>query len=119
VKVAPGGQPDSKRHASPQLSADFLQLVRLGLRQASDRLICDSFKVVDNLPKVDTHWARVAALLGGYGEHADGRSYDGTGKGRPWPLLAGERGPYELAAGRDPLSSQHGPVGRLHDHLER
>ena len=36
----------------------------------------------------------------GYGEHADGKPYDGVGIGRIWPLLAGERGHYELAAGR-------------------
>jgi glucoamylase len=39
----------------------------------------------------------------GYGEHDDGSPYDGTGRGRGWPLLTGERGHYELAAGRDPL----------------
>lgn len=36
----------------------------------------------------------------GYGEHDDGRPFDGTGVGRAWPLLTGERGHYELAAGR-------------------
>ena len=39
----------------------------------------------------------------GYGEHYDGSAYDGTGRGRAWPLLTGERGHYELCAGRDPL----------------
>jgi len=39
----------------------------------------------------------------GYGEHEDGRAYDGTGIGRGWPLLTGERGHYELCAGNDPL----------------
>ena len=39
----------------------------------------------------------------GYGEHDDGSAYDGTGRGRAWPLLTGERGHYELCAGRDPL----------------
>jgi glucoamylase len=34
-----------------------------------------------------------------YGEHADGRPYDGDGIGRAWPLLTGERAHYELAAG--------------------
>jgi hypothetical protein len=38
----------------------------------------------------------------GYGEHADGREFDGTGIGRAWPLLTGERGHYELLAGNDP-----------------
>ena len=37
----------------------------------------------------------------GYGEHADGAPFDGTGIGRGWPLLTGERAHYELAAGRD------------------
>ncbi len=36
----------------------------------------------------------------GYGEHEDGSPFDGSGVGRPWPLLAGERAHYELAAGR-------------------
>ena len=36
----------------------------------------------------------------GYGEHADGSPFDGTGIGRGWPLLTGERAHYELAAGQ-------------------
>lgn len=36
----------------------------------------------------------------GYGEHDDGGAFDGTGSGRAWPLLTGERAHYELAAGR-------------------
>jgi glucoamylase len=36
----------------------------------------------------------------GYGEKADGRPFKKTGIGRGWPLLAGERGHFELAAGR-------------------
>ena len=39
----------------------------------------------------------------GYGQKPDGAAYDGTGEGRSWPILAGERGHYEIAAGRDPL----------------
>ena len=39
----------------------------------------------------------------GYGEHDDGSPYDGIGRGRPWPLLTGERGHYEIACGKDPL----------------
>jgi glucoamylase len=38
----------------------------------------------------------------GYGQREDGSSYTGWGKGRPWPLLTGERGHYEIAASRDP-----------------
>ena len=36
----------------------------------------------------------------GYGQKANGDPYDGTGVGRLWPLLTGERGHYEIAAGR-------------------
>jgi glucoamylase len=39
----------------------------------------------------------------GYGEHEDGAPFDGTGCGRPWPLLTGERGHYALLAQEDPL----------------
>ncbi len=38
-----------------------------------------------------------------YGQKDDGAAFNGTGVGRCWPLLTGERGHYELAAGRDPL----------------
>ncbi|HEX7391283.1 MAG TPA: hypothetical protein VF286_14330, partial [Acidiphilium sp.] len=34
----------------------------------------------------------------GYGEHTDGRPFDGTGHGRAWPLLTGERAHYAIAA---------------------
>jgi glucoamylase len=37
----------------------------------------------------------------GYGQRDDGGAFVGWGVGRPWPLLTGERGHYELAAGRD------------------
>ncbi|MBC8001062.1 MAG: hypothetical protein H7X97_00625, partial [Opitutaceae bacterium] len=39
----------------------------------------------------------------GYGSHPDGSAFDGSGYGGCWPLLTGERGHYELAAGRDAL----------------
>ncbi|MEO8650233.1 MAG: ABC transporter permease, partial [Acidobacteriota bacterium] len=39
----------------------------------------------------------------GYGEKSDGSAFDGAGEGRCWPILTGERGHYELAAGRDPM----------------
>lgn len=91
--------------ADEQVGTDFLQLVRFGLRRADDALIRDSVKVVDALLKVDTPsgpcWHRYNG--DGYGEHADGAPFDGTGQGRAWPLLTGERGHYELAAGREVL----------------
>lgn len=96
---------DPRIPASQQVSTDFLQLVRFGLRRPDDPTVLDSLKVADHLLKVETPrgavWRRYAE--DGYGEHADGRPYDGTGRGRPWPLLTGERGHYELTAGVDPL----------------
>ncbi len=91
--------------AAEQISTDFLQLVRFGLRRADDPLITDSVRVVDALLRADTPngpaWYRYNG--DGYGEHRDGSAFDGTGHGRPWPLLTGERGHYELLAGNDPL----------------
>ena len=91
--------------ADEQIGTDFLQLVRYGLRRPDDRLILDSLKAVDQLLKTDTPkgpvWHRYSG--DGYGEHDDGNAFDGTGIGRGWPLLTGERGHYALVAGDDPL----------------
>jgi glucoamylase len=91
--------------AFAQVGVDFLQLVRFGLRRADDPLIVATVRLADMLLKVDTPtgpcWHRYND--DGYGEHNDGSAYDGTGVGRAWPLLTGERGHYELAAGHDPL----------------
>lgn len=91
--------------ANELIGTDFLQLVRFGLRQPDDPLILQSITVADRLLKVNAPYGPVWRRYNGdgYGEHDDGAPYDGTGRGRPWPLLAGERGHYELAAGRDPL----------------
>ncbi len=83
------------------VSPDALALVRFGLRSADDPRIVDTVKVVDSLLKVETPrgpaWHRYND--DGYGEHPDGSPFDGSGVGRAWPLLTGERAHYELAAG--------------------
>ncbi len=83
------------------ISVDALALVRFGLRAADDPKILNTLKVIDALLKVDTPngpcWHRYNN--DGYGEHANGDPYDGTGIGRAWPLLTGERAHYEIAAG--------------------
>ncbi|HDP90185.1 MAG TPA: glucan 1,4-alpha-glucosidase [Thioalkalivibrio sp.] len=83
----------------------FLELVRLGLRAPDDPHVLKTLPVWDALCRRDTPcgpaWFRYNG--DGYGEHEDGAPFDGTGRGRLWPLLTGERGHYELAAGRDPL----------------
>jgi glucoamylase len=76
--------------------------VRFGLRAADDPRMRDTAKVVDALLKVETPfgsaWHRYNG--DGYGEHEDGSPFDGTGIGRGWPLLTGERAHFELIAGR-------------------
>ncbi len=89
--------------ANARIATDFLQLVRFGLRRADDPGIVDSVAVVDRLLKTDTPLGPVWHRYNddGYGEHDDGGAFDGTGRGRGWPLLTGERGHYALARGED------------------
>jgi glucoamylase len=100
IKNRPPGE--SQRDAAHLVSPDSLALVRFGLRAADDPRILNTVKVLDTLLKADLPqgpcWYRYNG--DGYGEHEDGSPFDGTGIGRPWPLLAGERAHYELAAGR-------------------
>ncbi len=102
IVIANGG---GKHPARNIVGGDFLHLVRLGIRDAHDRVIVDSLAVIDQVIKRELPqgpgWRRYN--FDGYGDKADGSAYDGTGEGRSWPILTGERGHYELAAGRDPL----------------
>jgi glucoamylase len=101
LQVANGGGEHPARNV---VGGDFLQLVRLGLRAADDPLVIDSVAVIDHVLKHDLPqgpcWRRYNH--DGYGQKDDGSAFDGTGVGRSWPILTGERGHYELAAGRDP-----------------
>ena len=89
------------------VSPDALALVRFGLRAPDDPRILNTLKVIDALLRVKLPqgpgWYRYNC--DGYGEHEDGAPFDGTGVGRVWPLLAGERAHYELAAGH-PASAE-------------
>ncbi len=96
-----GGSVPARNVVSP----DFLQLVRLGLRAADDPLIVASLAVVDAVLKHDFPQGPCWRRYNGdrYGQQADGTAWEGgDGVGGGWPLLTGERGHYELAAGRDP-----------------
>ena len=99
IKNRPPGA--SRERASHLVSPDALALVRFGLRAPDDPRIRNTVRVIDALLKVELPsgpcWRRYNG--DGYGEHEDGSAYDGTGIGRPWPLLTGERAHYELAAG--------------------
>jgi len=92
---------EGKTKLTELISVDALALVRFGLRAADDPKILNTIKVIDALLKVDTPngtcWRRYNK--DGYGEHENGDPYDGTGIGRAWPLLTGERAHYEVAAG--------------------
>lgn len=84
------------------ISPDALALVRFGLRAADDPRIVNTLRVIDRLLKAETPYGPAWHRYNddGYGEHDDGSPFDGTGRGRLWPLLTGERAHYELAAGR-------------------
>lgn len=103
IQIANGGGSHPARNI---VSGDFLELVRLGVRNPKDPLVVDSLAVIDRVLKFDLPqgpgWRRYNH--DGYGQNEDGSAFNGTGTGRCWPLLTGERGHYELAAGRDPLS---------------
>jgi glucoamylase len=92
--------------ATALVGLDFLYLTRLGLRAGDDQRISDTLRVADAVLRVDT--PRGPAFhryeQDGYGEHADGSPFDGTGIGRAWPLLTGERGHAALVAGEDPTA---------------
>jgi len=101
IQIANGGGLYLARNV---VSGDFLHLVRYGIRDANDPLVRDSIEVIDRVLKHDLPqgpgWRRYNH--DGYGQKDDGSAFDGTGVGRCWPILTGERGHYELAAGRDP-----------------
>ncbi len=94
--------PPAAMVAYDMIATDALALVRYGLRAANNPRILNTIKVIDSLLKVETPngpaWRRYNTDR--YGEHADGSAFDGTGTGRAWPLLTGERAHYELTAGR-------------------
>src|SRR5881397_685859 len=101
LQIANGGGLHPARNV---VGGDFLHLVRFGIRSANDPIVRDSIEVIDRVIKRDLPqgpgWRRYNH--DGYGQKHDGSAFDGTGVGRCWPILTGERGHYELAAGRDP-----------------
>ena len=86
----------------------YLELVRLGVKRYDHPAVRNTVQVVDEQLGVDTpngrFWHRFN--FDGYGETATGGPWDITEPdtfttfGRIWPIFAGERGEYELLAGR-------------------
>lgn len=83
------------------VSPDALALVRYGLRRADDPRIVNTVRVIDATLKRETKsgavWRRYTH--DGYGEDVNGAPFLGSGIGRGWPVLTGERAHYELARG--------------------
>ena len=104
IQIADGGPLVDQRRV---LDPSFLDAVRLGVVDAADPAVRTTLALVDAELGYDTangrFWHR--ASFDGYGEKADGSQWEsvepGTREtiGRGWPLLTGERGEYELAAG--------------------
>jgi glucoamylase len=97
-----GGSFDERRI----VDASFLELVRLGVVSADDPHVLSTLPVVDSQLRVDApngpFWHRYPH--DGYGEFPNGDPWFLAGRGRAWPVLTGERGEYELAAGHGAAS---------------
>lgn len=102
IRNRPPGAP-FRFPARDVVDAGFLELCRFGVRRGGDRLMEDSLAVIDRVLRVDTPSGPVWRRYNhdGYGQRDDGGPFLSSGRGRPWPLLTGERGHYELASGRD------------------
>lgn len=92
VRISLTGAPDENDFNRDDIDVSFLELVRLGLRRADDPLIRNSMRACDRyleraLP-TGSAWRRFTEDDYGEGRH-----------GMAWPLLAGERGHAEVAAG--------------------
>jgi glucoamylase len=104
IQIADGGPLVDQRRV---LDPSFLDVVRLGIVDAADPAVLNTLRLVDAelgyLTPNGQFWHR--SSFDGYGEKADGSQWEpvdpGSGEtiGRGWPLLTGERGEYELAAG--------------------
>lgn len=80
------------------LDGGFLELVRLGIRDFNDPNIVNTMKIYeDPALKIATGHPGAGNALGYRRYNRDG--YGESGVGGYWPLLAGERGHYSVAAG--------------------
>jgi glucoamylase len=106
IKNQPAGK--GTLPASAVVSPDALALVRYGLRAANDPRIVNTVKVIDATLRTEVStgpvWHRYT--MDGYGETSDGGPFRNAGIGRGWPLLAGERGHYEVARGNPSEASR-------------
>ena len=87
------------------MGLEFGYLPRLGLRDPADKRITDTLAIVEAMLGADTPSGRAYHRydIDGYGEWLDGTGWPVRkfGIGRPWPLLAGERGHLDVLSGGD------------------
>ena len=85
------------------MGLEFAYLPRLGLRDPADKRITDTLAIVEAMLGTDTPTGRAYHRydVDGYGEWLDGSGWPVRkfGIGRPWPLLAGERGHFDVLSG--------------------
>ncbi len=91
-----GGARDQKR----VIDGGFLELVRMGVKRANDAKILATIPEYDlllkqTIPGKGDAWFRYN--YDGYGEDNSGNNFNGTGRGRLWPIFTAERGMYEIA----------------------
>ncbi|MCQ4079805.1 glycoside hydrolase family 15 protein [Streptomyces sp. RB6PN25] len=99
VNISNGGGTYDERAIVDQ---GFLELTRLGIKAPASPQITKSLAAVDSaikttIPGYGTYWGRYNH--DGYGETTTGGDYTGAGIGRPWPVLSGERGEYDVQNG--------------------
>jgi glucoamylase len=113
VRITPNGNPDNGDSISISngggtwderaiVDQGFLELTRLGIKSPTSAQITNSLAAVDAtiktvIPGYGTYWGRYDH--DGYGETSSGADYTGAGVGRPWPVLSGERGEYDVQIG--------------------
>ena len=105
-RIGDGGP--SRRDQRLEVDMGFLELVRLGVKDARDPNIVSSLQVGDEALKVNTpngdFWRRFPSC--GYGETVQGAPWfvapddSRSTIGRAWPIFSGERGEYALLAGQ-------------------
>ena len=91
--------------AAALVGLEFAYLPRLGLRDPADKRIADTLAITEAMLGADTPNGRAYHRydVDGYGEWLDGSGWPVRkfGIGRPWPLLAGERGHLNVLSGGD------------------
>ena len=104
-RVALANQPQGTQpvDAAALVGLEFGYLPRLGLRDPADKRVTDTLAIVEAMLGAVTPSGRAYHRydIDGYGEWLDGTGWPVRkfGIGRPWPLLAGERGHLDVLSG--------------------